>query len=251
VSDIYDFKKYKKNKQKNNSFYALGIILVFILLILGIMYSPLFEVIDVEVIGNKLYTKEEIIAMLDLSDGNNFFYLLTKDIKSNLKKSNKIQDVNAEFVFPNRIKLNVVENPPLGYICQGNNYIYIDKEGVVIEISNKSPKNLPIITGLDVDNFKEGKQININNKEMFLDIGNLINVLQKYGLTKEKLMLDISNKFEIHIYINNVDVKFGPLYEIDEKVKKLVEVLKHISPKDRGTLDLSLYEDKIIFSPIE
>lgn len=249
LNNIIKMKKHKKGSK--NFFYVLGITLISIMMILGIMFSPLFEVSDIVVTGNKLYTTDEIVKMLNLSEGNNIFYLLTKDIKLQLKKYKKIEDVKIDFIFPNKIILNVIENPPIGYICQGNNYIYIDKQGVVIDISDKSPRNIPIITGLDINEFELGKNIDIEDKVIFENLSTLISVLKKHGLTKNKIVLDISNKFDVHIYINNIDVKFQTLDAIDEKVTKLAEVLNHIPEKNRGTLDLSTYKDKIVFSPME
>lgn len=249
LSNIYDIKKHRRNPKKR--FYYLGIILIFIMMILGITFSPIFKVSDVEVTGNKLYTKDEIVKMLNLNEGNNIFYLLTKDIKQQLKKYKKIEDVKVDFIFPNKIRLNVIENPPLGYVCQGNNYIYIDKNGVVIDISDNAPRDIPIITGLGVNEFELGKNINIEDNGIFEDLNDLIIVLKKHGLTKNKIVLDIANKFDIHIYINNIDVKFQTLDKIDEKVSKLAVVLNRMPEKNRGTIDLSTYKDKIVFSPME
>ncbi len=244
-------KKNLTESHPNINLHKFLFILFITFIISGLMLSPIFAVDGIEVVGNKIYTKEDILKILNLSDNNSIVKLLITDIKKEAKKYGKIEDIDINYIFPNRLRINVIENPPIGYIQFSNEYVYMDKNGVVIEVSNKSPIKVPILIGLKIEGFKIGEKLNVDDSDIFSNINSLTNVMKKYNLFKDKIMVDASKKDDIHVYINNLDIKFGVLTDIDEKVRKISEAMKHISEKDMGTLDLSTYKDRMIFSPIE
>jgi len=125
--------RHKKSKTRKRIIVFL-VIFLFVLLIIGVLLSPIFKLKKISVYGNKEISSEEIKSSIN---SGNVLLLTTVGIENNLLKNfPKIAQAKIErSIFKRTIAVNIAERESLGIICKENtaNCFYIDKEGVIFE----------------------------------------------------------------------------------------------------------------------
>ncbi len=98
----------------------------------GLYFSPLFRVQAVEVVGAQHLSAPELQTLSGL-EGKSMLGLPLDQAEQRIASLNLVQSVQAERLFPNRVRLRVQERVPWGYWQRGDARYVIDSEGVVLE----------------------------------------------------------------------------------------------------------------------
>lgn len=147
-----EYKQSKCQKEDSNGF-SSKVIITIMLMIIAIVFifvSGAFNIVEIMVEGNHVISKEQIISFSEIEKGTNLFAISKRNVKNRLKEHAYIEDIKIKRVLPNKMKL-VVEERKLEYILPlANSYVYIDRQGFILEISNTQP-NVPMILGISTD----------------------------------------------------------------------------------------------------
>lgn len=260
MSNIINFNDVinKKQKRKKNKFYMYAFFMVFCMCIVIFMTSSFFSIQKLVVTGNKQYSTNDIKEILNIKRNNNIFYLLLSKPDRKLERCPKIRSAYLIYSFPNTVYVNLKENRSIGYIDGGNTSIFIDKNGIVLDISDKKIDNLPLVKGLcDKNNilqYKKGDVISTNEDIIakVKIIEKLFNVLLKYKLDLNKLIININDVNNIHLNINDIDVNIGKIDDYDKKIMRIKDILdKYISNNDRGYINAIHPDEGIVFTPLQ
>ncbi len=215
---------------------VLGVILI-------IVNLPFFKINEVLIYGNDRVASEEILEEVGYkSNVTNYIFLNKKQVKEKLLFNSYIKDVHFEYVFPSKMIIDIEERVQVAYVPYSqNNYLYISREGIVLQTSNQLLEPLPIIKGVNFKEFTVGETLIINGEEILKDTVNIINIMKKYGIETKKLIIDISNSDIIQIKYNDFLINFGEATEIDKKVRTLYGILIALEerPELQGEIDLS------------
>lgn len=231
----------------------LGIVGIILFISLVVMSLPVFRIETVIVSGNVELSKEEIVQTAEADTGTNIFAYISSKYEKKLMSVPIIKTANIQKIYPNKLSISVVERMPIGYIVYlENTYIAIDNEGVVLDVSNSYNKQLPFIVGLKFNEFNLGQKLQVEDEQVFDDIVTLADAFSKYDLISRDIKIDVSNLDDIHVYCNEMDVKFGDVRNSDEKVRKIKAIIEQYPDKvnTKGQLDISNPSDKIIFKII-
>ncbi len=114
--------------------------------IIFFMISPLFNIREIQVVGNQRVSKDTIISLSRLSIGENIYKTSSNKIKKNIKENAYIGRVDIKKILPNKIIINVKERKPTYMLEYASSYAYINNQGYILEIS-KEALEIPIITG--------------------------------------------------------------------------------------------------------
>ena len=141
----------KKKRQKRKKRLIITIILAIITgIIIYLLNSKTFKLTNIEITGNTQLNNKEIIQQSNLKLGKSIFLNFNIITKVRLKQNCHIQDVDITKKMPNTIKIKIIEREPSFQIKTENGYyIVIDEQGYVIECLQE-PKNLIIITGMQI-----------------------------------------------------------------------------------------------------
>lgn len=113
-------------------------------------HSAIFVVREIRVDNNHAYSAEEVIEMTGLETGGNIFTLDPGDARDCLLKNADFRDVSVQRIFPDTIRIDVMEREPRARVQFGHLYT-IDNWGVVLGPRKKAPgMQLPVIRGLKV-----------------------------------------------------------------------------------------------------
>ena len=126
----------------------IGVILAILVILLVLVFS--IRIKDVEVSGNKQYTKEQIESLL--FDGkwsrNSAFCYYQNRFKEH-KSIPFIEEYKINFKSPTKVEVVVFEKSVVGCVSYMSSYMYFDKDGIIVESSSEQLPGVPVITGLE------------------------------------------------------------------------------------------------------
>lgn len=232
----------RKGPKKNKGIKSLILLAVIALLMGGAYYFLQTRTVKtVYVEGNVHYSKEEIQDMVMKGVmGNNSLYL------SFIYKDKQVNDIpfiaalDVKVLSPDTVKIVVYEKSLAGYIEYLNRYMYFDKDGVVVEISNVKTEGVPQITGITFDHVVLNAPLPVDDQDIFYEILTMTKTLHKYNLSADRIYFD--SQKQMTLYFNNVRVIFGSDDLIDEKIMQLQTLLPKLEGKS-GVMDLQNYDE--------
>lgn len=154
--------KKRKIKRLITTFF---LVMVFILWsVYAILKSDLLNLENIEIQGNKVLSKEEIIEVGELSYNRNILQFKLTDIEKNIISHPFIKEVDLKRKLPKTMIITVKEREKYAIIPYMGSYIYIDQDKVVLESTDSYlAEDLVLITGVEFESFKLGDRADIKN----------------------------------------------------------------------------------------
>ena len=130
-----------------------GLIVLFIFLT---TYTPKFDFIigsdfsiqKIEIEGNSILNSDEIIQNLNFLYRENLFFLNLKDIEKNLKNETFIESFSLKKIYPNILKIIIVEKKPIVVVRNKKKKFYISDKGDFIDFQDiERYRDLPTVFG--------------------------------------------------------------------------------------------------------
>ncbi|MCI8512073.1 MAG: FtsQ-type POTRA domain-containing protein [Lachnospiraceae bacterium] len=245
-----------------------GVFLLVVILLLTVQIS------EIEVSGNKRYTKEQIIDMLfDGKWSKNAVYCYYENRFREHRVLPFIEEYKIEFKSPTKVEVVVFEKSVVGYVSYMSSYMYFDKDGIVVESSNEQLPGVPWITGLefghimlyeplpvgrqeaksetetttaaadeDGEEAKEparGQEL-LDSRQIFEQILNLTQVLSVNEVQVDKI--HYGSYGEVQLFIEDIVVELGSGGNLNGKIAELRDILPELSGY-AGTLYLDTYDE--------
>lgn len=225
-------------KQKVWMSVAALILLIIVALAFLLVY---FRVTKVEVIGNSHYTEEEIQEMvLNGNITDNSLLLSVKYRNKSIQDIPFIESMDVEVLGHDSIRIMVYEKSLAGCVTYLGNYMYFDREGIVVESASVATEGVPEITGLHFEYVQLYETLPVENGEIFKEILTLTQLLEKYEICADKIYFDPD--MNVTLYFGNAKVRLGNDSHIDEKIMQLSVMVSAIEGKS-GVLDMSDFSE--------
>ena len=131
----------------------LGLIILFILLS---TYTPKFNLIinsnlliqKIKIENNSIIKSDKIKKKLSFLYKENLFFLNIKDIEKKLKSETFIESFSIKKIYPNTLKLIIVEKKPIAVLQNKKKKFYISDKGSIINYRDiEKYTNLPTVFG--------------------------------------------------------------------------------------------------------
>ncbi|MDD5944597.1 MAG: FtsQ-type POTRA domain-containing protein [Clostridia bacterium] len=249
--DFEDIFEDKRSKRYKGVHLPLKKIVIAAVCIAGataiVLASPIFAVKNIDINEMNYFTKEEICSKIGLSEGDNGVFYNKGRAEKLLMSDKYISSADISFKMPDTMVIEINENKICGYISYLGSYLYVDKEGRVIDIKSETTEKLPIIEGLSFDSFTQGEVIPVKNKEAFEAALIISRAMSKYDIIEKAVSINVADTSNIYAYIDNIKVLLGDTSRMEEKIKTMSEAVGEIPEGDRGTLDLRDLDKPIIF----
>lgn len=245
-------KKKDKKKTYEKVLIALASIclVIAILVITALCLLEIYKVKTVYVEGNVHYSSNEIRDMVMVGDlGDNSIYLSMKYKNKTIEDIPFISAMNVEIVSPDTIKITVYEKSLAGCVEHLGEYVYFDRDGMVVECSNKMTAGVPVVTGLSFDSVVLYEPLPVTNDEVFEMILSISQLYEKYEM--EAQMIQFTTGGNIIVYSENIKAALGKGDNIDDKVMTLASIMPQLSGLS-GTVKLENYTKEtknVIFKP--
>ena len=211
-----------------------------------ITQSPGFNVNEINLVGHKRLSNEELNSWIEPIIGKNIFKLELNRISKRMVEHPWIQSASARRVFPQGIYVEVKERTPFAKIQMEQVYV-MDNYGVLLGAGLRGTNKLPTITGIKMKNPKIGS--NVAGEEIIRGLKMMRSLNQLPMFEKNPIdNVHISSRYRITFSTNTQDVKVHMRPEIaQESFKNLVLALGAIekNEKDLSYIDLS-FKNRVV-----
>lgn len=240
----------KKNYEKVLIALASICLTVSVLVITVLCLLEIYRVKTVYVEGNVHYSSNEIRDMVMVGDlGDNSIYLSLKYKNKTMQDIPFISAMNVEIVSPDTIKITVYEKSLAGCVEHLGEYIYFDRDGMVVECSTAKTQGVPMVTGLSFDSVVLYEQLPVTNDEVFEMILSISQLYEKYEMKAE--MIQFTTGGNIIVHTGDIKAAMGKGDNIDDKVMTLASIMPKLTGLS-GTVKLENYTNdskNVIFKP--
>lgn len=240
--------KRKKRKQRIIRFAVTGLL---ILAVLSAVF--LFQVRTVTVYGNNRHSSKEISAgLINDTLSKNTLYLLWKykdgEVPDTLPFLNMLQ---VQMKTPSHVEVVVEEKELVGYIDKGQ-YVYFDKGGIVLQMTDEAFGDVPIITGVGTEEPVLYKKLPTESSAQLRTILSLTQLLAYHELEAQEIRF--SENMEITVFIGSIEVMLGQDEYLEEKIANLKAILNSMEGTENGILHLESFTGStmnVTFTPVQ
>lgn len=225
----------KRRQKREKRFKILKIILkillifaIIIVILLFLFISPVFNITGIEVQGNNKISSEEIESLSKINMNENIFRFSSKQVADNVKENAYIESVEVNRKIPNTIEIIVAEREASYQLEYGNAFVYIDKNGNILEISDVNV-NLPIIRGYltGQENIKAGNRLVNEDCTKLLTVEKFLRAAKNNEIYDIITYIDISNDsdYKFELPSKGKIAYLGDDTNINDKILTLKEIL--------------------------
>lgn len=224
-----------------------------VLLLVGIpayVFISTFQIEKVEVAGEKRYTQDQIIAQVIQTklDHNSLYLYLKYQFFADVKMP-FIEKIDVDMKNTHSVTIYVYEKMVAGCVEFMGEYLYFDKDGIVVESSSTKLEDIPMIKGLEFDKIILSEKLEVQKDELFDKIINLTQLIEKFGLGVDSVIFN--KEYEVTVVCDKIKVLLGKRNNYDEVLSELKSILKEADGMDI-TIDMRDYTkgtDSIIATP--
>lgn len=241
----------KKLRRKNSSVVKrISIRLMKFIVFIGIpigIFIYTFQLKNITVTGSMHYSDVEIIQrLLNTKVDNNtlIFYLKNKYFEE--IKIPFVEKMSFEWVDINSISIKVYDKKITGCIEFMGDYLYFDKDGIIVESTSKRIEGIPLVNGLKYQKIVLSEKLEVQKEELFDVILNLTQQIEKYELDVD--IISFNNEYEVSLDLGDIKALIGRRSTYDEILSKLKNII--IEAKGRKlTIDMRGDQDYFIAKP--
>lgn len=233
------------------TFKYILILLVIVFTAAFLLTSSLFNIKTINVIGNKRVSQQEIIRLSGLNYQQNIFRINTKSTMKNIFLSPYVKKIKISRRLPNVIDIDIIEREPMVLAPYVGSYLYIDEDGIVVEI-NSSIKGLqlPLIKGLKYNTFKLGEELKVEDKQQLDSVVKLIKEIQNAGLNQEIVEINAEDTLNLQlITVKEIIINLGDDRDIQKKIPLAKAIIQDLNSKKlKGTVEMG-HQGNPVFKP--
>lgn len=249
-------KQEKEKRVKRNKIIKLILKLIVILgLLIGLtaygLTSPIFNIGEIEIIGNQKFDRNEYIKLSGLSLDNNIFNFRKSKVIESIKQNAYVENVIVKRKLPNKVEVQIEERS-VNYLVQLNNeeFAYINNQGYVLEKS-KERIQVTVITGVvtDIENIVLGKRLENEDLERLQDIIHIKAAIKNASIDKEIDKINVESKTN-YILTFEKEAKDVEMGGINDNLSSKMLYLKYLLEEQEGVPGtIYLNQQQVYFSP--
>lgn len=224
----------KKRRKKRKIRLTFFIVIVIITGIISyLLNSSIFNIEDIEVVGNSQLNKQEIIEQSEIKLGKSIFTVSDVISKVRIKQNGYIEDVKVIKKMPNIIKIEVKERTPEFQIRTENGiYIYIDEQGYIIDYSQEL-QDLVTITGMEITEENIEKKKRLEDDDLNIKLENILHIKEEatdIGIYDKISEIQTRNEYILILSSLNLTINLGN----GTNIKDRMDYVKSIMEKENG-----------------
>lgn len=223
----------------------LSRICIAVLVLLAIIFAPtiFFQVSAIDVSGDTRYKSEELIKSTGVKEGDNMFFLDTKQIAEDLKKEYPYLDtVKLHRKMPSTLQIEVTDRTEALSLEQKGKYFILDLTGKVLEEKKSAAKGTATVTGISTKGLEVGTTIDADKQDKIASVIKLLELADSYGMKAHIKTIDVEKAYDVRItYDKQYTILLGALEEsnLEHKIQFLKAILKEPSLPETGVIDLT------------
>lgn len=225
--------KLKQQRRRKANKRLIFLLLLFFVLISCVVYfqSPLSHVNKITIVGNNIYTDNELIKLTGLTEDTNIWMVDEVSIEKRLEKLTEVKSATLEIKFPNQVSIKIDEWKRIAYIMKDSIFWPILENGEILEEETGIiPVNSPVLIG-----FSEGEAM----EEMIESLNDLpnevLNSISEIHHTPKEM-----DKLHISLFMNDGFEVSASLRSFTEKMAHYPSIVSQLDPNVKGIIDLEV-----------
>ncbi len=233
----------KKNAVKSllSSSNKMLIVYLVVALIACIMFSPVFNIKKITIVGNNSVSEDTIKSLSGIKHNENILKTDLNTAASLIKRNPYINTVEISRKFPGTVEINVTECKKCAYIVFANSALAIDKNIKLLEIIPlDKATDLPLIYGVTPQNTAIAAKISCGDPSKSEALAKLTSGLSKSNISDKIATISFDENSNISMILrNNIKVLLGN-GETEYKLACLQAAYpESLSHKTDGTFDIT------------
>ncbi len=232
--------KRRKARRRKILSTLIPVVLLLVVLFVVLVFKG-FVVKEVEVVGNEIYTDDQIEAwaLNDEYSWNSLYVVL----KNRLQRQEEIPFVDSMTISLKsltKIQIQVEEKGILGYVYVSSleQYAYFDQEGFVVELSEKIIDDTMKISGLSIEEATLYEKLDVSSS-LLKKLLTLTQLLEKYDCIPNQIYISGSTFL---LDYDDLQVNLGDGTSLSEKVLRMNEILSSLTGES-GTLHFDTWTE--------
>ena len=142
--------------------------------------NPDYNLVEVAIHTDGSLTREQIIQATGIHEGANIFAINLSAARKGLMTLPQVQRAEIERILPNKLSVEIAERKPVAWVTGKDDdnpsadpgAFLIDRDGILMRVKNQVPEyyHLPVICGLDVNNYEEGGTVDLPEVRAALEL---------------------------------------------------------------------------------
>jgi cell division protein FtsQ len=226
--------KLKQMRKKKANRRLIGLLAFFFLLIICVLYfiSPLSQIRQIVVKGNKYIQDEKIIELSGIQKKDSMWKVDKEASTKNIKNFPEIKSATVKVSLPNTVQIVVEEYERVAYLVNDSKFYPVLSSGEILPVlkNDDIPVYAPVLIG-----FAKGEELNQIIEELDKlpeEISNSIS--EVYFEPKE------TDKYHIKIYMNDGYEVLASSRTLSEKLVHYPYIVNQLDPNVKGVIDLEV-----------
>ena len=231
----------KRRRKKSKFGYYLYAFVVLILTIANISLAILLltHVQKINVVGTQISSEEEIKEWVQEDPLTvNSLYTFFKFKSGKYELPVYLKEANVSLSLPWEVKVQVEEKEIIACVPYKENYVYIDKDGLVMKVTNQLDEGIPYIEGVNVLKADQFKVIKVKEEKLTSYVEDIIYEVKKNEIAPDKIVWEENS---MNLYFGEICVELGKM-NYDVKIAELPPILSKLEGKV-GVLRMEHYSE--------
>ncbi len=235
--------------ERKKTGWVVASVIVTLLFVAILVIMTQFKINEIQVVGNVHYTADEMKELV-IGDGfleRNSLYLYLREKVRPDPVIPFVERVDVEYINNHEVSLTVYEKSLAGCVKFMDEYMYFDKDGIVLESSPKHMEDIPCIKGIHFDTMVMYEPLPVEDENFFRSILTMTQLLNKYEIPADSIRFTMQD--EIILQCGEIKVLLGSGDNVEEQISELPNILQTVEGR-KGTLymkDYSLEHPDVIF----
>ena len=220
-------------------------------LVLGM--SVFFRVAKVEVVGNSIYTAEEVVEASGIGTGDNLFFINRFSAASRIfSKLPYVDKAKVTRALPNRVTITIQESSAMAYVQADDGYWVVDQNCKLLKsVTESELTGLARVDGITPVEPKVGEVLNAGEADApkVTYLAAILGQLLTRDMASKVTVIDLSDASNPGFtYDGRFTVRLGANENVEYKFGMLQSAVSQLTDSDAGTIDLSI-DKRAHFSP--
>lgn len=246
----------KRRRQRHSEYRQTGVLtklLIMLAVVAAIVLGVaiFFRVHTVEVQGNTIYSKEQVVKASGVEAGDNLLMVNRAAVAGSIKaRMPYVRDVSVSPMLPDTVVIQIKESDVAVLVQSdiGADW-YVNTDGRIMGSSVEGFRGQVVeLTGVTITAPKTGEQAaasegQAENLHAALQV---IRQMEGTGLIGQITALDAEKSFDLILYCGDrLDILLGGTEELEYKIQYLQVILEELEEYQKGTIDLTFDVERV------
>ncbi|MBQ7668101.1 MAG: FtsQ-type POTRA domain-containing protein [Clostridia bacterium] len=217
----------KKSKGELIKEIIISAIILLVTFILILLFSPIFNITNIKVEGNKKVDENIIKSEADVNIGQNILRLNKVQMKNNILSVPYVDEAKILRVWPNTILINISEKEPIAKLKLLGSNIFIDEDGYVLEVlTDDEDYEVPLLENIEVSSIIPNRELDADNPELYKKYLEILKNLKNNDMLENITKIKFTDTFILYT-VNGDKINMGDTSDINYKVLRLKSILEN------------------------